>query len=51
MINRIIFAGNNQIAVDILKFLVTQNVKIVGLIIHPKNFQKRARVGQFMPIT
>lgn len=43
MINRIIFAGNNQIAVDILKFLVTQNVKIVGLIIHPEKFSKKGQ--------
>jgi len=41
MINKIIFAGNNQIAVDILKFLTKQNIKIVGLIIHPAKFSKK----------
>ncbi len=41
MINNIILAGNNQIAVDILKFLTKQNIKIVGLIIHPAKFSKK----------
>jgi len=43
MIKRIVFAGNNQIAVDILKFLTKQNVKIVGLVVHPAKFSKRRR--------
>lgn len=43
MIKKIIFAGNNQIAVDILKFLRSQPVNIVGLIIHPQGLSKKRR--------
>lgn len=41
MIKKIVFAGNNQIAVDILKFLTNQNVNIVGLVVHPANLAKK----------
>ena len=41
MVKKIVFAGNNQIAVDILKFLTKQNVNIVGLIVHPSGFAKK----------
>lgn len=43
MIKKIVFAGNNQIAVDILKFLTKQDVKIVGLVIHPRDLSKKRR--------
>lgn len=43
MIKKIVFAGNNQIAVDILKFLNKQDVNIVGLIIHPRGLSKKRR--------
>lgn len=43
MIKKIVFAGNNQIAVDILKFLRSQPVNIVGLIIHPRGLSKKRR--------
>lgn len=43
MIKRIIFAGNNQIAVDTLKFLKKQPVTVVGLVIHPIGFAKKRR--------
>lgn len=41
MVKRIVFAGSNQIAIDILKFLVKQDVKIVGLVVHPANLAKK----------
>lgn len=41
MVKNIVFAGNNQIAVDILKFLTKQDVKIVGLIVHPPKLAKK----------
>jgi methionyl-tRNA formyltransferase len=41
MIKKIVFAGNGQIAVDILKFLVKQDIKIVGLVVHPAGFAKK----------
>ena len=41
MIKRILFAGNSQIAVDILKFLTEQKVNIVGLVVHPIGFAKK----------
>ena len=43
MIKKVVFAGNNQIAVDILKFLTNQKVNIVGLVVHPTNFAKKKR--------
>ncbi|MBI4215341.1 MAG: hypothetical protein HY602_01295 [Parcubacteria group bacterium] len=43
MVKRIVFAGNNQIAVDILKFLTKQNVNIVGLVVHPSGFAKKKK--------
>lgn len=43
MVKRIIFAGNNQIAVDIIKFLTNQKVNIVGLVVHPTGFAKNKR--------
>ncbi len=43
MVKRIIFAGNNQIAVDILKFLKTQDIQVVGLIVHPRRQAKKRR--------
>lgn len=41
MIKKIVFAGNNQIAIDILKFLTEQDTKIVGLVVHPVNLAKK----------
>lgn len=41
MIKKIVFAGNNQIAINILKFLTNQNVNIVGLVVHPANLAKK----------
>lgn len=41
MIKKIVFAGNNQIAVDILKFLTKRKINIVGLIVHPSGFAKK----------
>lgn len=41
MIKKIVFAGNNQIAVDILKFLTEQKANIVGLVVHPTGFAKK----------
>lgn len=41
VVKKILFAGNNQIAVDILKFLKSQHAEIVGLLVHPKSFSKK----------
>ena len=42
MVKRIIFAGNNQIAVDILEFLKKQKaVEIVALVVHPPKLAKK----------
>lgn len=43
MIKKIVFAGNNQIAVDILKFLTKQNIKIIGLVVHPAKLSKKRK--------
>lgn len=45
MVKRIIFAGNNQIAVDILRFLKKQKgVEIIALVVHPRRFAKKRNV-------
>lgn len=44
MVKRVIFAGNNQVAVDILRFLKKQPVEIVGLIVHPRAFAKKRQL-------
>ncbi len=41
MVQRVIVAGNNQIAIDVVRFLKRQPVEIVGLIVHPSRQAKK----------
>lgn len=41
MVKRVIFLGNNQLAVRVLKYLKSQPQQLVGLVVHPKGKAKR----------
>lgn len=43
MIRRVVFLGNNTLAVRVLSFLKTQPQKIVALVVHPHGNSKRRR--------
>lgn len=41
MLKRIVFLGNNQLAVRVLKYLTSQPQQLVGLVLHPRGKAKR----------
>lgn len=41
MLKRIVFLGNNQLAVRVLKYLISQPQQLTGLVVHPRGRAKR----------